>query len=159
MRIYLYSLIAILLVSTGCHTDTPSLHILSHADSLLDSLPDSALNILSTIDRQDLKTPEEKARYSLLYTMALLKTEQEIPNDSVLIPAIEYFGKTNTPSREAMLTHFAMGALSDSAMQKLKEYDKTIELLAGKNSKVYHALALFHKGRIYGQSYISPDEL
>ncbi|MBD5355876.1 MAG: hypothetical protein HDR88_02580 [Bacteroides sp.] len=139
--------------------DTPSLHILSHADSLLDSLPDSALNILSTIDRQDLKTPEEKARYSLLYTMALLKTEQEIPNDSVLIPAIEYFGKTNTPSREAMLTHFAMGALSDSAMQKLKEYDKTIELLAGKNSKVYHALALFHKGRIYGQSYSSPDEL
>lgn len=161
MRIYLlYTLIIIILFfSVGCHTDKPSLPILSHADSLLDSLPDSALNIIRSIDQQNLKTHEEKARYSLLYTMALLKTGHELKNDSLLTPAIEYFGKTETPSREAMLTHFAKAALADSALQKIKEYDKTIELAAGKNTKVYVALALFNKGNVYGEAYSSPDEL
>jgi uncharacterized protein YxeA/DNA-binding CsgD family transcriptional regulator len=55
------------------------------------SRPDSALAILSTIDKGGLGDDEEKARYALLMSMALDKNYIDTTSFDVLQPAIDYY--------------------------------------------------------------------
>ena len=142
-----------------CQLDKEVMRVMDAADLLLDSLPDSALHTLNAIDVQSLKTKEAQARYSVLQTMGMLKTGFEFRNDSILRPAVDYYGKTNTPSREAMLTHFAKAALTNNPIDKLTEFDKAIELASGKNNNRYIALSYFNKASEYHKSYSFPDEI
>lgn len=159
MRFFPAFIMAILMALSACKSDTDIMNVLTTANSVLDSLPDSALSILNNLDGLDLETKEAKARYSLLRTVAMLKTGNEFLTDSILQPAVDYFGKTNKPSREAMLTHYAKAALSDEPINKLREFDKTIELASGVNKDRYRALSYFNKACEYHKSYSFPDEM
>ncbi len=87
---------------------------LERVDAVLDEMPDSALAIIKGIDTTRLNTERLKADYSLLRTMALLKTDPSSATVEGLKPAYEYYGDSGEPSRQAMLTHFAKGMLADS---------------------------------------------
>lgn len=150
--------VILILILSCCHHNSNITERLNRADNLLDSQPDSALNIIRNIDEDSLNTKEEKARYGLLLTMALLKTDEEEADIRYLENAIKYYGNSSTPSRETMLTHYALAATSDSTVQKLHEYDKAIELATDPNKDGYIAKAYLNKANIYHKAFSSPDE-
>ena len=148
----------LILILSCCNHNSNIKERLNHADNLLDSQPDSALCIIRNIDKESLSTKEEKARYGLLLTMALLKTNEGEADIRHLEEAIKYYGNSSTPSRETMLTHYALAATSDSTVQKLHEYDKAIELASDPSKDGYIAKAYLNKANIYHKAFSSPDE-
>lgn len=159
MKILLLPFLVLFSILVGCNVDDKNRELMDKADSLLDLHPDSSLTLLNKINREKLQDTKEKARYGLLYTMSKLKTGSDIKGDSCFTYAENYYKNINTPSREKMLTHFAKAALSDSMIEKLNEFDKTIEYASGKGSYTYKALAYFNKAHTYHEAYSYPDEI
>lgn len=159
MKILLLPFLVLFYILVGCNVADKNRELMDKADSLLDLHPDSSLTLLNKINRESLQDTKEKARYGLLYTMSKLKTGSDIKSDSCFIYAENYYKNLNTPSREKMLTHFAKAALSDSMIEKLNEFDKTIEYASGEGSSTYKALAYFNKAHTYHEAYSYPDEI
>ena len=64
---------------------------LDKADTMLDQYPDSALTILKTMDYSSLPDDYTTARYTLLKTLAALKTGSFDLSDSTWKEAVAYF--------------------------------------------------------------------
>lgn len=91
---------------------------LDRAESVMEEYPDSALGILRTVDRDRLRGGEEKAKYSLLMTQAMVKNGFLIYSDSLLRPAIEYYSpKGDSP--ELMKTLFYQGEIEMNRFDSL----------------------------------------
>lgn len=77
----------------GCGRHPESCRQMDMAEKLMESRPDSALELIDRIDGKSLKTPDEKARYALLKSMALDKNYIDTVDFKVLQPAIDYYLK------------------------------------------------------------------
>ncbi len=75
--LYITLLLCVLL---SC-TSTPYTEHLQHIETIIESNPDSALAMLQTIDRNSLTNDRDKALYGMLYTEALDKNHEPIPDD------------------------------------------------------------------------------
>lgn len=64
---------------------------LDAAEHIMEVYPDSAMVILNNLDANKISNDAEIARYSLLYTQACVKLDYEIPNDSIISIAYDYF--------------------------------------------------------------------
>ncbi len=145
----LFLIVSVILAS--CSENTV-MRRLSEADRLLDQYPDSALAIVNSIDTLSLRGPEERARHSLLLTMALLKTDPSAVSDTIFKPAWKHYGPIGEPSRETMLAHFARAVLlerQDSLAEALMEFDYVASHANGKNAEKYSAMSLLNQGGIY----------
>lgn len=78
---------------------------LSTAYSLLNTNPDSALSILSTINRHSLRKPIT-ARYALLYSIAQDKSGTDVTDDSLLSIAKSYYDNKETDSLYAKFCYY-----------------------------------------------------
>lgn len=58
--------------------------------------PDTALALLKKLDREKLKNLRTRAKYSLLYAMALDKNGIDTTDLSIISPALEYYGKKHS---------------------------------------------------------------
>lgn len=95
--IFLTFALAQIVLFLGCAHKTRAWTTLDTAETMLHSRPDSALTILSTIDKERLGDKEEKARYALLMSMALDKNYIDTTSFEVLQPAIDFYFKHGTP--------------------------------------------------------------
>lgn len=86
-----FFVIGILWFLAGCTIDNSIDLALEHAHKLMLSRPDSSLNIILTIDPQQIKTKQIKARYCLLYSQALDKNAIDLTSDTLIRPAVEYY--------------------------------------------------------------------
>ena len=75
---------------SGCG-DAATRSTLDRADSLMEAHPDSALSLLDGIDRNALVTRADRARHSLLLSMALDKNYVDTTTFDILQPAIDYY--------------------------------------------------------------------
>lgn len=75
---------------SGCG-DAATRSMLDRADSLMEAHPDSALSLLDGIDRNALVTRADRARHSLLLSMALDKNYVDTTTFDILQPAIDYY--------------------------------------------------------------------
>lgn len=91
---------------TGCRGKTQAWDTLSEAESLIESQPDSALTLLSAIDKSRLGDREERARYALLMSMALDKNYIDTTSFAVLQPAIDYYLKHGTPDEKLRTLYY-----------------------------------------------------
>lgn len=64
---------------------------LNSAEMSMNDNPESSLNVLESIDSENLATRKLKARYALLYSMALDKNYIDIKADSIIAPAVKYY--------------------------------------------------------------------
>ena len=114
-----------------CTTDRTVRERLDHADSLIESHPDSAWFILKEITESSLKSKRDKARYALLMSMALDKNYIDTTNFNVLQPAIDYYLKKGTPD-EKLRTYYYQGRIYqnqgdlDNAIFSFKKAVETI---------------------------------
>lgn len=80
------------------------------AEDLMNSRPDSALTVLSSIEKTSLGDDEEKARYALLMSMALDKNYIDTTSFDVLQPAIDYYLEKGAPN-ERLRTLYYQGRI------------------------------------------------
>ena len=74
----------------SCKDDQVSAAMNSAEISMQDN-PKVSLNVLESIDKESLATRKQKAKYALLYSMALDKNYIDIKTDSIIAPAVKYY--------------------------------------------------------------------
>lgn len=98
---------------------------LSRADELMWSSPDSALAILESVDTSAMSVRSQKARYSLLYSMALDRNNIKTTDTRTIMPAVKYYERHGTPD-DRLKTLFYLGRMQANA----EEYDKAVVTLS-----------------------------
>ena len=96
--------------SITCCSGSREKQVMDNAESLMESQPDSAFELLKSIDRSSLNSRSEKARYALLMSMALDKNYIDTTTFDVLQPAIDYYLKKGTPD-EKLRTYYYQGRI------------------------------------------------
>ena len=101
------------IISISC-SDSELSRQLDYADSIIETRPDSVLSLLENIDKSSLMSPKDKARYALLYSMALDKNYVDTTTFDVLQPAIDYYSDNGTPD-ERLRTLYYQGRIYQNA--------------------------------------------
>ena len=71
--------------------------ILDKAENCMEEHPDSSLNILNTLQLNNLTVNEERARYALLKSMALDKNYVDVTSDSLISIALDFYKRYGSP--------------------------------------------------------------
>lgn len=66
---------------------------LTSAEISMNDNPEASLEVLKSIDKNLLSTRKQKAKYALLYSMALDKNYIDLKNDSLIAPAVQYYSR------------------------------------------------------------------
>ena len=99
--------LAILVVIGACsHTPQTALDAMDRAESLMEQHPDSALAILETVNPKSLRSKADKARRSLLTTMAVDKNYIDTTDFRILQPALDYYLSHGTPDQRLKTRYY-----------------------------------------------------
>lgn len=132
--VYIFFITIIVMAFSCCERDREAMNHLDVAENIINSRPDVALTILDSIYPESLNCRRAKARYALLFSMALDKNYVDTTSFDVLQPAIDYYIKNGTPD-EKLRTYYYQGRIyqnrqeNDSALQCFaygKEYRQDI---------------------------------
>lgn len=93
-----------------CCSESHEQLLLNKAESLMEQYPDSAFDLLKSIDKSALDSKRARARYALLMSMALDKNYIDTTTFDVLQPAIDYYLKKGTPD-EKLRTYYYQGRI------------------------------------------------
>lgn len=132
-----------LLVSCD-NRQTKSLH--QDVETYIQERPDSALRVLRKVDSLTLNTKALRARYSVLFAMALDKNYIDTTALSILEPTVAYYEKFGSP-KDKMLSYYYLGRIYSNR----KDYP---------NAVIFYSQALresseydyYHRGLIYAAS-------
>lgn len=135
--------ISILFVSCG-NRQTKAL--LQDVESYIQERPDSALRVLRKVDSLTLNTKPLRARYSVLFAMALDKNYIDTTALSILEPTVAYYERSGSP-QDKMLSYYYLGRIYANR----KDYP---------NAVIFYSQALresseddyYHRGLIYAAS-------
>lgn len=151
-------LIALLLSSVliSCNTkENDFSSLLNDVNAFMEEHPDSALNVLQSVNVANLQNKRQKALYSLLYSMALDKNYIDKTDFSVLQPAIDYYLKKGNAT-EKLRTYYYLGRIYSNAGNEEKAMDCFVKGLSVKNdSKDYLTIGrlFFAKAQIHNKIY------
>lgn len=117
--------------------------LLQDVETYIQERPDSALRVLRKVDSLTLNTKALRARYSVLFAMALDKNYIDTTALSILEPAVAYYEKFGSP-KDKMLSYYYLGRIYSNR----KDYP---------NAVIYYLQALressaddyYHKGLAY----------
>lgn len=101
------AVVAIIVFVSSCASKEAK-RIMDTADAVMWTRPDSALAALESIDTLALKTKSQRARYSLLYTMALDRNHLTIQDLRVIKPAASYY-ENHGSNDDKMKMYFYLG--------------------------------------------------
>lgn len=138
--VIIFLLMSFLLVSCD-NRQTKSL--LQDVETYIQERPDSALRVLRKVDSLTLNTMALRARYSVLFAMALDKNYIDTTALSILEPTVAYYEKFGSP-KDKMLSYYYLGRIYSNR----KDYP---------NAVIYYLQALressaddyYHKGLAY----------
>lgn len=107
MKIKFISFIFLLTVFFVSCTDQSTVsRYLDTADFHMEDNPEVALQTLKNINQDLLATPRLKARFALLYFMALDKNYVEVKSDSIIAPALKYYKKHGSNDEKLLAYHY-----------------------------------------------------
>lgn len=101
------AVVAIIVFVSSCASKEAK-RIMDTADAVMWTRPDSALAVLESIDTLSLKAKAQRARYSLLYTMALDRNHRDIPDLRIIKPAASYYERHGS-NDDRMKMYFYLG--------------------------------------------------
>lgn len=141
--VIIFLLMSFLLVSCD-NRQTKSL--LQDVETYIQERPDSALRVLRKVDSLTLNTKSLRARYSLLFAMALDKNYIDTTALSILKPTVAYYERLGSP-QDKMLSCYYLGRIYANR----KDYP---------NAVIFYSQALresseydyYHRGLIYAAS-------
>lgn len=145
MNKFIALIISVFVLFISCdNRQTKSL--LLDVESYIQERPDSALRILRKVDSLTLNTKALRARYSVLFAMALDKNYIDTTALSILEPTVAYYEKFGSP-KDKMLSYYYLGRIYSNR----KDYP---------NAVIFYSQALresseydyYHRGLIYAAS-------
>lgn len=155
----IYHLFMLMLLLLACCITSCSNHkqqkTLNRAESLMEAHPDSALTILEGIEKSELGSKEEKARYALLMSMALDKNYIDTTSFDVLQPAIDYYLENGNPT-EKLRTYYYQGRIFQNQGDRdnaLNSFIQGIDVSTGSNDSLCIARILVAQGGLYDEFY------
>ena len=101
------AVVAIIVFVSSCASKEAK-RIMDTADAVMWTRPDSALAVLESIDTLSLKTRSQRARFALLYTMALDRNHRDIPDLRIIKPAASYYERHGS-NDDRMKMYFYLG--------------------------------------------------
>lgn len=150
--IFLLPMLAGCAVSCSGHGHSEAL---DRAESLMEAHPDSAMTVLDGIERPDLGSGAERARYALLMSMALDKNYIDTTTFDVLQPAIDYYLENGTPD-EKLRTYYYQGRIFQNQGDQdkaLSTFLKATDNATGSTDSLTMARALVAQGGLYKAFY------
>ena len=134
---------------------------LNDVESYIASRPDSALATLRAIDTTTLTTRALKAHYALLHAMALDKNWIDTTDVGVVMPAVSYYSRHNSPDRRAK-AYYYLGRIQQNA----KQFDEAgvsfliaEELTAPSADDAFKALVYQAISDVYNQTHYYDEAL
>jgi tetratricopeptide (TPR) repeat protein len=119
---------------------------LSDVESYIEDRPDSALTVLESLQKSNLDTKELKARYSLLYAMALDKNYIDTTDVSIIEPAVRYYERHGSAD-EKMKAYYYQGI----AYFNKEEYDNAIVSFSYAEEQIPDATDMRYVGLVYSR--------
>lgn len=145
MRYYRLLLVLSFLVAASCSSRQMAIK-LSDIESYIEEHPDSALTVLESLPNGDLNSKELRARYSLLYAMALDKNYIDTTDVSIIQPAVQYF-KNHGSADEKMKAYYYQGI----AYFNKEEYDNAIVSFSYAEEQIPDATDMRYVGLVYSR--------
>ncbi|MDE5790981.1 MAG: hypothetical protein K2H96_07115 [Muribaculaceae bacterium] len=154
-----FSIIVLLLLACGISScsNYKQKETLNRAESLMEAHPDSALILLEGINKSELVSKKEQARYALLMSMALDKNYIDTTTFDILQPAIDYYiekGKGN--ANDKLRTYYYQGRIFQNQGNKdnaLSSFIKGIDMSHESNDSLCIARTLVAQGGLYDDFY------
>ena len=106
--------IILALSMVACSQHSKHWEILTQVESYIEESPDSALNVLQGMDKDELSGMEEKAKHALLLSMAMDKNYIDRTDFDILQPAIDYY-KDNGSATDKLRTYYYQGRIYQNA--------------------------------------------
>ncbi len=134
--------------------------MMNSVEQLMEAAPDSALNLLYTIDETTLTTRKEQARFSLLHSMLLDKKCIDLTTDSVIRPAMEYYSR-NGEAKDRAKMYYYLGRIYENA-KRTKDAVKAFvqaEKLTEEEDYYFKSLIYGGMGRLYNKQASSKEAL
>ncbi len=145
----------------SCSGILPMGEKLDMAETLMNEHPDSALYILQNIDYESLKGKEEKARHSLLMSMALDKNYIDLTSDSLINIAVDYYDRHRDYER-TFLSLYYQGRIYENVGEYNKailSFTKAEDIEEEVGDDFAKGLLYAHLGEIYKKYYDYPKAL
>ena len=156
---YIFFLLSALIICSCGNREAAK--TLADVRSYINERPDSALTVLQSMSDWSLNTRELKARYSLLYTMALDKNYIDTTDIGVIAPAFDYYSKHGDPT-DKMSARFYYGVIHQNRKEDdraLYYYSIALEDSSAVNDNRLKELVNSAISEVYSRSHNSPQEL
>lgn len=132
--------------------------IMDSAEDVMWTMPDSALAALESIDTLTLKTKAQRARHSLLYTMALDRNQIDTSDIRVVRPAARYYERHGS-REDKMKMYYYLGTVQQNAgdlESAISSYIRAKEFSSGSENMVFRGLISSAVADVYsrGNNYI-----
>lgn len=148
----LSGLLLVVLLFVGCSSDERNMQLIGEAESVMIEHPDSALNIIRSIDMATIHGDEDMAHYRLVLAEACYYNRVPVGRDSIAVPLFDYYVNSDDHTKRARaLYQHALVMQSERenarAMYSLMEAEKSLKHID--NPRL---LGLVHrsKGDLYG---------
>ena len=149
----LYCFAIVCLIS--CNKRADYYNTLLQVESQIEENPQEALTTLQQIDTDNLSGRRTRAKYSLLYSIALDKNYIDTTDIEILQPAIAYYGKKGTPT-DKLKTLYYQGVIYHNRGEQAKAMECYLNALEkGKKSSDILTKARIYvaQGTIYNQLF------
>lgn len=161
---HFWSILFLVICLASCNSHSAHWDTLSQVESYIEEKPDSALVTLEQIDYSELSSKEEKAKYALLYSMALDKNFIDKTDFEVLQPAIDYY-KDNGSATDKLRTFYYQGRIyqnqgndalaMESFVNALSEGNQSDDILT--KARIYVAQSAIHYSLYEWDNYIETN--
>lgn len=135
----------------SCNGHSKHWETLSQIESYIEEKPDSALVTLKQIDLLELSNKDEKAKYALLYAMALDKNFVDKTDFEILQPAIDYY-EDNGSATDKLRTYYYQGRIyqnqGNDAMA-MKSFVNALDIGCKSNDNLTKARVLVAQSNLY----------
>lgn len=131
--------------------------ILLLADSLMQSHPDSSLQLLEAIPAPQEMGKTDRAWYALLLTQAKYKNYVSLENDSLIQVAVDYFEK-NSDREQLAKSYFYSGCVhreQEDISTAINLYLKSLRTMPQGGDSVFLSMVYGHLGDCYGEQYLN----
>ena len=115
---------------------------MNSAEDVMWTRPDSALATLETIDTLRLRTESQRARFSLLYTMALNRNWIDTTDLHLILPAVSYY-KNHGSNDDKMMTFYYLGTVQHNAgnpEDAIASYVRALEYSSESDNLIFKGL-------------------
>ena len=137
------------------------MRLVNQAEKIVREHPAQALQMLDTLSREDFRSRREKARYGIVKSMALTKNWIEPSSDSLIRPAVDYYGKSRQ-HKYRMLAWYYLGRVQskqEELVPSLYSFKKAEDAAENTGDDQYKGLIQMGLANVCTRNYNSPEAL